>query len=334
MKVKQEDIAKRLGISRTTVARALNGKGSIKESRRDEIIRVAEEMGYIKNTVGSVLATKKQKTIYIFVVKSINKYYSEDIYKGLIKVENEYGYLKFKFKFVETDISTPELQVEKLKYILETEQVDGVIITPLIKSEIKNIVDKYDNKIRFLMLDSYLCSGVAYIGSNYFYNAQVIAKLFDGVLRKNEKILFFNSLDDNISSNDYYNGFKKSISKTNKDVIYLGNITTNEEELYNVIKPYLDNGEVIGIFTPRYTDVLISALVKYGYNSSSSVKIIAQSKGLAMKKYLENECVIAIVEELIYKVSYKAGKSMIEQLYYNKDISMLKEHIKPQIIIQ
>ncbi|MFV0503330.1 MAG: LacI family DNA-binding transcriptional regulator [Lachnospirales bacterium] len=332
MKVKQEDIAKRLGISRTTVARALNASGSIKESRRNEILKVAEEMGYKKNTLGSVLATKKNKVIYIFVVKSVNKFYLEEIYKGFEAVEHEYNYLKFKFKYVETDISTPHLQVTKLKEVLKDKDVDGVIITPLIKSGIKELVDKYSEKVSFLMLDSYLCHGVPYIGSDYFFNAQITARFLDTVLRENEKILFFNAQDDNISSIEYYNGFKDYVSNTNKNIIFLGDITNNEEEIYEEIKPYINKEEYIGIYTPRYIDLLLNVLTKNGFNESH-VKVVAQSKGKTMEEYLTNNCVIAIVEEMIDKVAYKAGKCMIEKIYNNKSLLEMKEHIKPQITI-
>ncbi len=331
MKVKQEDIAKKLGISRTTVARALNDSGSIKNSRKEEIIKLAEEMGYIKNTVGSVLATKKEKSIYVFAVKSLNKHYLQEIYKGLKRVENEYNYLKFNFKFIETEISKPNEQVDLLINVLENENVDGVIITPLMKKEIHEIVNNYSKKISFMMLDSFLCDGVPFVGSNYYYNAQTTANFIDKVLRENEKILLFNAHDDNISSISYYNGFKDSIKKTNKDVIAVGMITKEGNTIYPLIKPYI-NDEIIAIYAPRFTNILVNELIAQGIDFNK-IKIIAQSKGLEMQEYLNNNKVIAIVEEMLDIVAYQAGKYMIEHIYNNKDISNIKEYIEPKIII-
>lgn len=332
MKVKQADIAKKLGISRTTVARALNGSGSINESRKEEILKLADEMGYTKNTVGSVLATKKQKVIYIFVVKSINRYYLEEIYKGLKKIELEFNYLKFNFKYVETSISNPEEQAEKLNDIIENEEVDGVIITPLIKKDIKKVIMKYDKKISFLMLDSYLCKDIAYVGSNYFGNAKLAANLIDKVLRKNEKVLLFDALDDNISSKEYYRGFKEYIKNTDKNVIELGTITKDGSNIFEHIKPYVNSEEIIAIYAPRYADVLIDVIASHGLDFNK-IKIITQSKGSAMEKYLKENAVIAIIEERIDEVSYRAGKYMIENIYNNKEISNIKEYIQPEIII-
>ncbi len=330
--VKQEDIAEKLGISRTTVARALNGSGSIKESTKENILRIAEEMGYKKNTVGSVLATKKEKEIYVFVVKSINKYYLGEIYKGLEKVQKAYSYLKFTFNFVETDISKPEEQVKKLRNILENKEVDGVIITPLIKKEIKSIVIEYGDKTSFLMLDSYLSENVAYVGSNYFYNAQMTANLLNKTLRKGEKVLLFDSLDDNISSREYYNGFKNFIEGTDKSIIELGLITKDSESVYNKVEKYISLDEVIAIYTPRYTSSLIDILISKGVNLDN-IKIIAQSKGNEMQKYLDKGTVVAAVEERLDKVAYQAGKYMIDNIYYNREISKIKKHISPKINI-
>ncbi len=332
MKVKQEDIAQKLGISRTTVARALNGNGSIKESVRQEVLQLADEMGYIKDTVGSTLATKKEKKIYIFLVKSLNKHYLQEIYKGLNKAKLEYKYLKFNFVYIETNITTPYKQAEILKNILSTEVVDGVIITPLIKNEIIDIVNLYKSKVSFLMLDSFLCDNVGFVGSNYYVNGQITANLIDKILRKNEKILLFNAVDDNISSIKYYNGFKNTIINSDKILIEVGEITKDGNNIFTLVKDYIKDNEVIAIYAPRFTNVLVDKLIAEGVNLGN-IKIVAQSKGLEMEKYLENHNVVAIVEEMLEIVAYDTGKYMIENLYNNKPIEYIKAYIEPKIII-
>ncbi len=332
MIVKQEDIAEKLGISRTTVARALNGSGSIKESTKESILKVAEEMGYIKNTVGSVLATKKEKLIYVFLAKSINKYYLKEIHRGLKRVEKEFSFLKFNFIIIETDIDKPEEQVKNLRKVIENENIDGVIITPLMKNEIKKVVEENKDKVSFLMLDSFLCDDVAYVGSNYFYNAQITAKILDKVLRKDEKVLLFNSIDDNISSSEYYNGFTKFIKSTDKHIIDLGFIHKDDKNIIDIIKPYINDNEIIAIYTPRFTNTLIKELVAHDVDFKN-IKIVAQSKGGEMQKYLTNDYVVAVVEEILDDVAYQAGKFMIENIYYNKDISKIKKYVNPKIIV-
>ena len=61
--ITQKEIAEKLGISRTTVARAINGSSLIKEETKKKILELVKEMNYEKNLIGSSLAIKKSKKI-------------------------------------------------------------------------------------------------------------------------------------------------------------------------------------------------------------------------------------------------------------------------------
>lgn len=60
-KVTVKDIAARMGISLSTVNKALTGKGGISEKRRAEVVAVAKEMGYVVNHVAQSLSRKPIK---------------------------------------------------------------------------------------------------------------------------------------------------------------------------------------------------------------------------------------------------------------------------------
>ncbi len=53
--ITQKEIAEKLGISRTTVARAINGSPSIKEETKRKIMELVKETKYEKNYIGSSL---------------------------------------------------------------------------------------------------------------------------------------------------------------------------------------------------------------------------------------------------------------------------------------
>ena len=60
-KVTVKDIAARMGISLSTVNKALTGKPGISEKRRAEVVAVANEMGYVVNHVAQSLSRKPIK---------------------------------------------------------------------------------------------------------------------------------------------------------------------------------------------------------------------------------------------------------------------------------
>jgi DNA-binding LacI/PurR family transcriptional regulator len=64
------DIAKKTGYSPTTVSKAFNNYSDVREKTRQEIFRVAEELGYVPNAHARTLTTKKSWTIGILFIES------------------------------------------------------------------------------------------------------------------------------------------------------------------------------------------------------------------------------------------------------------------------
>lgn len=64
------DIAKRTYYSPTTVSKAFNNYSDVREKTRQEIFRVAQEMGYLPNSHARTLTTKKSWTIGVLFVEN------------------------------------------------------------------------------------------------------------------------------------------------------------------------------------------------------------------------------------------------------------------------
>lgn len=61
--ITQKELATRLGVSRTTIARAINNSPNIKSETKEKILKLVKELGYEKNYVGSLLASKKKDSL-------------------------------------------------------------------------------------------------------------------------------------------------------------------------------------------------------------------------------------------------------------------------------
>jgi DNA-binding LacI/PurR family transcriptional regulator len=72
-----KDIAKKVGVSVTTVSRALNGYSDVNQNTRNKIIEAAKELNYTPNAVARTLVTKKSKTIGL-IVSELNRSSSKD----------------------------------------------------------------------------------------------------------------------------------------------------------------------------------------------------------------------------------------------------------------
>ena len=120
-----EDIARTLEVSKTTVSRAISGKGRIGNPTRDRILQYIERIGYRPNIQAKGLA--KRKTYNIALVWP-GDYYVIDMYffrkclLGINRVAVAAGYDILIALMEEGDIS-------ELKRIVNDKKVDGVILT-------------------------------------------------------------------------------------------------------------------------------------------------------------------------------------------------------------
>ena len=116
------DVAKRAGVSKMTVSRAINNKGEITEATRHRILQVAEELGYRPSRVARGLATKKTMQLGLVVPDITNPFFSR-IALGAQSAawDHEYNVL-----LLNTMEQTEREQ--QILHLLEESQVDGIIL--------------------------------------------------------------------------------------------------------------------------------------------------------------------------------------------------------------
>ena len=94
--VSMKDIAQRCGVSVATVSKALNGQPDIGEETRARICAVAEEMGYMTNSVARALKTNRTYNLGVLFVDERRSGLAHEYFSSLLesfKVEAErHGY--------------------------------------------------------------------------------------------------------------------------------------------------------------------------------------------------------------------------------------------------
>jgi|TARA_E500000178_G_scaffold341790_1_gene386155 LacI family transcriptional regulator len=134
--VRMADIAQRLGIAPSTVSRALNGSARISEARRQEILTVADELGYRPNPMVSALMKNRHKrsdpleagTIALVTdYASAGGWKKKDVcqweYDGLVARAGEMG-----FKIEEFPLSDYDDDPLRLEKVLRVRGIRGVLL--------------------------------------------------------------------------------------------------------------------------------------------------------------------------------------------------------------
>ncbi len=117
-----KDIAKVAGVSHTTVSRALRGDPRITNDTTERILHLADELGYIPNSIAQSLNTQRTNTIGMLVT-SVADPVVMDFMEGAEEVAQERGYCIF--------LSTSRNDPVREFHVVETFQrrrVDGVIV--------------------------------------------------------------------------------------------------------------------------------------------------------------------------------------------------------------
>ncbi|MGL4357542.1 substrate-binding domain-containing protein [Cetobacterium sp.] len=307
--VTQEDLAKKLGITRTTVARALNGSKSIKLETKEKVLELAKELGYEKNYLGSTLAIKEKKKIVAIIAKSVNEEYSKKIKAGLKDFEDEVKAYGVKIKILEVDLSDRIGQIEILKKILD-KKIHGLILTPLDTEEILKIILPVINELHVVSIGKELSSEITYIDSRYTKSGRIAANIMSNVTVKDGKILIIDGGDDLMSSKKYLKGFTAKLDEIQKK--YVGPIKIESLlENKNKVLNYLSE-DIEGVYINRYAPEIIEYL---GEIKRDNYRFVTNGFNEKIRGLLESNKIIATVSEDFYNQGYTAGKRIFELLY-------------------
>lgn len=118
-----KQIAKELGVSVSTVSKALNDSPEISEPTKKRIQEYAKLKNYKPNAIGLNLKNRSTKTIGVIIPNILNSFFAK-VFTGIEKVADEKGYK------VMTYISNESLDKEKTALeMLSNGAIDGFILS-------------------------------------------------------------------------------------------------------------------------------------------------------------------------------------------------------------
>ena len=120
--ITQKDIADKLGVTRITISKALSDSSDISLEMRENVKRIAQEMGYIPDYTARNLHRSKTNTIGVVVPDVSNSFFSFTI-DGIIDAAAKHGY------HVMLTVSRENADIEKENIItLLAHRVDGLLV--------------------------------------------------------------------------------------------------------------------------------------------------------------------------------------------------------------
>lgn len=211
------DIAKELGISKTTVSRSISGKGRISEETRQKVLKYIEEKEYTPNVVARGLAVSKTFNICVILPNDrnlIDMPFFQGCLNGIVRKAEENFYDILVCMMSGEDIS-------QLKRIVSNQKVDGVIVMrPLEKDAAIDYLK--EEGIPFLVIGKK--EGTIQVDNNHMEACKSLTSLL--ITRGMKKIALIGAGLEQCVTNQRYQGYCEAFEQwklpIDKSLIKLG----------------------------------------------------------------------------------------------------------------
>lgn len=122
-----KEIAKKAGVSPSTVSRVISNDSRISDETKKKVRKIMNDMDYHPNVMARSLVSKYTNTIGIIMPYSTEKAFTNpffpEVLRGILKAAHDYGYF-----ILLSAGSTEEEQIASLNALVRGSRVDGVII--------------------------------------------------------------------------------------------------------------------------------------------------------------------------------------------------------------
>ncbi|MFZ3070492.1 MAG: LacI family DNA-binding transcriptional regulator [Anaerolineaceae bacterium] len=122
-----EDIARKAGVSRSTVSRVINGQMHVSEATRKQVLEVIKSTGFSPNAAARTLVSRRSNTLGLVLPHSVSLFFTDPYYphliKGVAQACNNYDYTLALFL-----AGTKEDQEKLFLRVSRKGLLDGVIV--------------------------------------------------------------------------------------------------------------------------------------------------------------------------------------------------------------
>lgn len=173
-----KEIAELAGISRGTVDRVLNNRGSVNPETADKVKEIARALDYRPNRAGLVLAAQKKKLKLGVILFSADNPFFEDVIRAIRGKEEEFSCYNCSILIKQVHFNVEE-QLTAIEELVSAGAC-GIALAPCNDPRISvKINELYQNGIPVVTLNTDIenSSRIAYVGSHYSHSGETAAGL-------------------------------------------------------------------------------------------------------------------------------------------------------------
>lgn len=320
-----KDLADRLGISITTVSKALKNYSDVSPKTKAAVIELANKLNFTPNHFALYLKSNQSKTIGLIIPEIVHNFFS-NVTKGIIKTAEQHGNLVIVLQSYDL-VSLEKKQVD----MLINKRVDGIIISLSNESNadqhLKAIVQKKIPMVQFDKIAKMIPS------SKVVINDQKAAfEAVEHLIKKGcKKIIHIRGPINPQNSIDRFLGYKNALEHYHipydPNMVFTCNKVDFNEGFQFAKQIYESKLEVDGIFA--ITDLVALGILNFYRQTNikipEEIKVIGFSNSLIANM---SNPKLSTIDQPAYEMGVTACSLLLEEIkakqenksFYNKTV--------------
>ena len=304
-----KQLAKELGVSISTVSKALNDSEEIGEDTRKKVKELAALYNYKPNKVALSLKQNKTKTIGVIIPDILNHFLAKVLF-GIEREANLHGYN------IITCISNESLQKEKDSLqLLANGSVDGFILSIAEETQTKNEINHFketiSNGLPIVMFDRVAhdvrCDKVIVDDFEATYNATKSL-----IAEKRRDIVFMSNIDNISVGKLRERGYNKAMLEENLNTHVL-RIKKGDDVQQKIKRLYKKYKKIDGVVSADSTSGVVAINMARDFKKKvpKDVSVVGfSSKSVSVHSVPK----LTIIRQHAKKIGAKAAQLLIERL--------------------
>ncbi|WP_448376534.1 LacI family DNA-binding transcriptional regulator [Fervidobacterium sp.] len=322
-KVSIKDVAKKAGVSISTVSRVLTNSAPVSEGLRERVLVAVEELGYSPSNIARSLRNGKTRTIG-FILPDITNPFFAHIVRGVEDYIRPYGYTLI--------LASSDQNKNEENHILDTfisKHIDGLLFTGTGDSNPK-LLKRIEQGLKVVFLDRIL-KGVnsSYVVVNNFKGMKL---LLDYLIDTGHRsFLFVNGDKNTFSARQRYEAFLEKMKSG--DYRYEHHFTSFSYDAGYIFGSKLKNisqYDVVVCGNDLIAFGMIDALEEHGIKVPDDISVTGFDD-IPFTKHFKPA--LTTVHQPIYEMGKEAAEIMIKMI--NEDISSVDGVIlEPELVVR
>lgn len=318
--VTMKDIAKKAGVSQSTVSRVISGSVSVNPEIKRKVMEWVRKLDYQPNIIAQSLVSNKSLLIGVIITNISNPFFS-DVIKAVESEAAKYGY---SIILCNTDGNVDK--EKKYVSIMKSYNVDGILIVP------SNAKDSYFKSLKNIDIPIVVITqdieGFDCVSISHYLSAKEVAKHL--ISMGYSRFVFVGGEDD-----EKCRGFKEEIESSGfnvKNDFFVVSDNSVNTDLKELLQKNL-NIDGIGIFA--YND--IEALIVLHLLKEMKVEIPKQVALVGFDNtFISKEVspTLSSVGQPIEEIGRQSVEILIDNICEKKDVQEKHIIIEPRLVVR